>query len=176
MLKYREDKDINFVVVVQLCPTLCDPMDLVHQAPLSSTISWSLLKFMSIELVMLSNHVILCHHLLLLSSIVPSIRVFSNESALHIQWPKYWGFSINNSPLSEYLGLISFRNFGLPGWLSGKKNSTCQWRRCRFDLWIGKLPWRKKWQPIPVFLPGKSHGQKSLEGYNQQGCKNLNMT
>ena len=65
----------------------------VHQAPLSCTISWSLLKFMSIELVMLSNHVILCHPPLLLPSVFPSIRVFSNESALNIQWPKYWSFA-----------------------------------------------------------------------------------
>ena len=69
--------------------------------------SQSLCKFMSIELVMLSNHLILCHLLLFLSSIFPSIRVFSNESALHIRWPKYWSFNI--SPSSEYSGLISFR-------------------------------------------------------------------
>ena len=152
------------------------PRTAACQASLSSTVSQSLLRVVSIEPVMLCKHLTFCCPLLLLHSVFPSIGDFSSESALHIQWPKYWGFSINNSPLSEYLGLISFRNFGLPGWLSGKKNSTCQWRRCRFDLWIGKLPWRKKWQPIPVFLPGKSHGQKSLEGYNQQGCKNLNTT
>ena len=76
-----------------------------HQASLSLIISWSLPKFMSIESVMLSNHPILCHPLFLLPSIFPSIRVFSNESALHIKWPKYWSFSI--SPSSEYLGLVS---------------------------------------------------------------------
>ena len=64
---------------------------------------------MSIELVMTSNHLILCHSLLLLSSIFPSIRVFSNESALHIRWPKYWSFSFNNSPSNEHSGLISSR-------------------------------------------------------------------
>ena len=73
------------------------------------TNSQSLLKLMSIELVMPSNHLILCHPLLLLPSIFPSIRVFSNESALHIRWPKYWSFSFSISPSCEYSGLISFR-------------------------------------------------------------------
>ena len=79
------------------------------QASLSFTISWSLLKFMSIELVMLSNHFIICHPILLLLSIFPSIRVFSNESVIHIRWPKYWSFSLSISPFNEYSGLISFR-------------------------------------------------------------------
>ena len=79
------------------------------QASLSFTISWSLLKLMSFELVIPSNHLILCCPLLLLPSIFPSIRVFSNESALHIRWPKYWSFSFSISPPSEYSGLISFR-------------------------------------------------------------------
>ena len=78
-------------------------------ASLSITNSWSLLKFMSIESVMPSNHLILCHPLLLLPSILPSIRVFSNESALCIRWPKYWSFSFSISPSKEYSGLISFR-------------------------------------------------------------------
>ena len=73
------------------------------------TISWSFLKFMSIELAMLSKHLILCCPLLLLPSIFPSIRVFSNESALLIRWPKYWSFSFSNSPSNEYSGLISFK-------------------------------------------------------------------
>ena len=77
------------------------------QAPLSFTVSWSFLQFMSIESVMVSNCLILCHPLLLLPSIFPSIRVFSSESALYIRWPKYWSFSI--SPSDEYSGLISFR-------------------------------------------------------------------
>ena len=77
------------------------------QASLSFTIPWNLLKLMSIELVTPSNHLIFCCPLLLLSSIFPSIRVFSNESALHIKWPKYWSFSI--SPSNEYSGMISFR-------------------------------------------------------------------
>ena len=83
------------------------PWTAARQASLFSTISWSLLKLMSIESVMLSNHLILCHPLLLLPSIFTSIRVFSNESALRIRWPKYWTFSF--SPSNEYSGLISFR-------------------------------------------------------------------
>ena len=79
------------------------------QASLSITNSWSLLKLMAIVSVMSSNHLILCHPLLLLASIFPSIRVFSNEVVLHIRWPKYWSFSFNISPSNEYLGLISFR-------------------------------------------------------------------
>ena len=84
-------------------------MDCITPGSSVSTGSWSLLKFMSIKLVMLSNHLILCHPLLLLPSVFPSIRVFSNESALHIKWPKYWSFSFSISPSHEYSGLISFR-------------------------------------------------------------------
>ena len=80
-----------------------------HQASLSITNYWSLFKLLSIELVMPSNHLILCHPLLLLPSIFPSIRVFSNESVLHVRWPKYWSFSFSNSLSNEYSGLISFR-------------------------------------------------------------------
>ena len=87
---------------------LATPGTAAHQTFLSITNSQSLLRLMSIELVMPSNHVILCHPLLLLLSIFPSIRVFSNESAL-TRWPKYWSFSFNISPSSEYTGLISFR-------------------------------------------------------------------
>ena len=83
------------------------PWTVASQASLSFTISQSLLKFMSIEPVVPSNHLTLCHPLLLLSSIFPSIRVFLNGSALHIKWPKYWSFSI--SPSNEHPGLISFR-------------------------------------------------------------------
>ena len=81
---------------------------LALQAPLSSTISWSLFRLMSIESVMLSNRLVLCHPLLL-PSIFPSIRVFSNESVLCFRWPKYWSFSFIISPSNEYSGLISFR-------------------------------------------------------------------
>ena len=84
-------------------------MTTAHQVSLSTTNSQSLLKLMSIEVVMPSNHLILCHPLHLLPSIFPSIRVFSNELALPIRWPKYWSFSFSISPSSEYLGLISFR-------------------------------------------------------------------
>ena len=80
-----------------------------RQASLSITNSRSLLKLMSIASVMPCNHLILCHPLLLLPSILPSIRVFSNESILHIRWPKYWSFSFSISPSNEYSGLISFR-------------------------------------------------------------------
>ena len=85
------------------------PWTAARQASLSITNSWSLLKLISTELVMPSNHLILYHPLLLLPSIFPSIRVFSNESALLIRWPKYWSFSFNISPSKEYSGLISFR-------------------------------------------------------------------
>ena len=79
------------------------------QASLFITNAWSLLKLMSIKSVMSSNHLILCHPLLLLRSIFPSIRIFSNESVLHLRWPKYWSFSFSVSPSNEYSGLISFR-------------------------------------------------------------------
>jgi len=89
------------------------PWIAAHQASLSITNYQSLPQSMSIKSVMPSNHVILCHPLLLLPSIFPSIRVFPNESALHIRWPKYWSFSFNISPSNEHPGLISFRM----GWL-----------------------------------------------------------
>ena len=85
------------------------PWTVVLQASLSFTIPRSLLKLMCTESVMLSNHLILCHPLLFLPSIFPTIRAFSNESALHIRWPKYWSFSFNISPSNEHSGLISFR-------------------------------------------------------------------
>ena len=85
------------------------PWTAAHQASWSFTISQSLLKLMSVESVMPSNHLILCRPLLLLPSIFPSIRVFSNESALCISWPKYWSFNFNISPSNEHPGLISFR-------------------------------------------------------------------
>ena len=81
----------------------------VRRASLSVTNSWSLLKLMSIESVMQSNHLILCHPLLLLPSVFPSIRAFSNKSVLHIRWSKYWSFSFSISPSNEYSGFISFR-------------------------------------------------------------------
>ena len=98
------------------------PWTTAHQASLSFTISWSLLKLMSIESAIPSNHLILYCPLLLLPSIFPSIKVFSSESTLHIRWPKYWSFSFSISPSSEYSGLNSFRmdwfHFAVQGALS----------------------------------------------------------
>ena len=98
-----------FSSVAQSCPTLCDPMNLSrpglpvhHQLP-------EFTQLMSIESVMPSSHLTLCHPLLLLPPTPPSIRVFSNESTLHMRWPKYWRFSFSISPSSEHPGLISFR-------------------------------------------------------------------
>ena len=101
--------ECSLCIVVQLCPTLCNPVYCSMPGFLSFTISKSLLKLMSIESVMPSNHLILCHPLLLPPSIFPNIRVFSNESVLCIRWPEYWGFSFSISASNEYSGLISFR-------------------------------------------------------------------
>ena len=99
---------IQFSSVSQLCRILCNPMN--RSTPgLPVTNSQSSLKLMSIELVMPSNHLILCRPLLLLPPIPPSIRVFSHESTLHMRWPRYWSFSFNISPSNEHPGLISFR-------------------------------------------------------------------
>ena len=100
------------VVVVQslsLVPLFATPWTAAHQIPLSSTISWSLLRFMSVESVMLSNHLILCLPLLLWPSVFPSIRGVSSELALCFWWPKYWICSLSSSPSNEYLALTSFR-------------------------------------------------------------------
>ena len=99
-------------ILIQLLsrvPIFATPWTAACQASLSFTISQNLLKLTSIESVMPSNHLILCRPLLLLPSTFPSIRVFSNESALHIRWPKTWSFSFSISPSSEYSGLVSFR-------------------------------------------------------------------
>ena len=106
-LKEPRLSSVQFSSVAQSCMILCDPTDCSRPASLSFTISQSLLKLMSIELVMASNHLILCCPLLLLLSVFPSIKGFSNESALPTGWPKYWSFKIN--PSNEYSGLISFR-------------------------------------------------------------------
>ena len=100
---------VQFSSVAQSCLTPCKPWTAACQASLSNTNFWSPPKLMSIESVMLSNHLILCRPLLLLPSIFPSIRVFSNESALCIRWPEYWSFSFNIRPSNEHPGLISFR-------------------------------------------------------------------
>ena len=96
----------QFSSVAQSCPT---PWTVARQSSLSITNSRSLLKLVSIELVMSPNRLILCHPLLLLPSLFPKIRVFSNESVLHIRWPTYWSFSFSISPSNEYSGLLSFR-------------------------------------------------------------------
>ena len=97
---------VHLLSCVWLCET---PWTAAHQASLSITHSQSLLKLMSIESVMPSNHPILCYPLLLLPSVFPSIRVFASESVLCIRWPKYWSFSFSISPSNEYSGMISFR-------------------------------------------------------------------
>ena len=110
-----EHLNINFFSSVQFSRVwlFATPWTTACQDSLSITNSWSLPKLMSIELVMPSNHLILRHPLLLLSSIFPSIAVFSNESALHIRWPKYWSFSFIISPSNEHSELISFRMYWL---------------------------------------------------------------
>ena len=129
---------IVIVVIVRSLSSIqlfVTPWTAARQASLSFTVSWSLLKFVSIESVMPSNHLILCHPLLFLLSIFPSIRVFSNESALHIRWPKYWSFSFSISPSNEYSGLISFRIDWfdlLAGWHMEKPGQTI-WPTQKFD-------------------------------------------
>ena len=106
----QQNSDSSFCcLLAQSCLLLATPWTAVRQSSLSFTMSWSLLKLVSIESVMPSNHLILCCPLLPLLSIFPSIRVLSKESVLHIRWPKYWSLSFSISPFNEYLGLISFR-------------------------------------------------------------------
>ena len=102
-------RSVQFSSVTQSCPTLCDPVDYSTPVSLSFTNFRSVLKLMSIEWVMPSNHLILCRPLLLPASIFPSIRVFSNESVFRTRWPKDWSFSFGIGPSNEYSGLISFR-------------------------------------------------------------------
>jgi len=133
---------------------------------------------MSIKLVMPSNHLILCHTLLLLPSIFPSIRVFSNESVLHIRWPKYWSFSFSMSPSNEYSGLISFRM----DWLDllavqGTLKSLLQYHSSEASiLQRSAFFWRRRWHHTPVLLPGKSHGQRSLAGCSPWGHQDSDTT
>ena len=119
------------------------PQSVARQASLSNTNSRSLLKLMFIELAMPSNHLILCRPLFLLPSIFPSVRVFSNESALCIRWPKYWSFSFNISPSNEHSGLISFRM----NWLDlravqGTLKSLLQRHSSKASIW-GWFKWAK---------------------------------
>ena len=122
MRKPTHQEIFQFSSVAQSCPTLCE--------------SRSLSKFMSIESVMPSNHLILCHPLLLLPSIFPSISIFSNESVLHIKWPKYWSFSFNISPSKEHPGLISFRMDWLDLLAETKLHSSYSRNKRKFHL-----PW-----------------------------------
>ena len=106
----KDDRAISSAQSLSRVQLFATPRTATGQASLSTTnYSWSLLKLMSIESVMSSNHLILCHPLLLLPSIFPSIKVFSNESVLRIRWPKYWSFSFSICPSNGYSGLISFR-------------------------------------------------------------------
>ena len=116
----------QFSSVAQSYLTLSDPWTAAHQASLSITNSQSLLKFVSIESVMPSNHLILCRPLLFLPLIVLGIRVFTSESVLHISYPEYWSFSFSISPSSEYSGLISFWTDGLISLLSEGLSSLLQ--------------------------------------------------
>ena len=148
--------DFNFVVkvaweklqcccsVAQSCLTLSNSTDCSMSGfPVSSTISWSLLKLKSIELVMPSNHLVLCRPLLLLPSVFLSIRVFSNQSALRIRWPKYWSFSFSISPFNEYSGWFPLGLTGLISWqckgLSRVFHNTTvqkhQFFSAQFSLW-----------------------------------------
>ena len=102
-------QSVQSVQLLSCVRLFATPWTAAHQASLSITNSWSLLKLMSIESMMPSNHLILCRLLLVAPSLFPSIRVFSNESVLRVRWPKYWSFSFNISPSNEYSGLISFR-------------------------------------------------------------------
>ena len=129
-------------LIAKSCPTLCNPWTAAYKASLSFTISWSLLKLMSIELVMLSNHLFLCHPLLLLPLVLPRFRVFSSESALLIRWPKYWNISFRSVlpmniqgwfPLG-LPGLISFQSKGL----SRVFSSTTIWKHQFFGA---QLSW-----------------------------------
>ena len=115
------------------------PWIAAHQASLSITNSQSLLKLRSIESVMPCSHLILCHPLLLLLSIFPSIRVFSKESALHTRWPKYWSFSFNISPSSEHPGLVPFRVGALRS--SGEAMSGPKVIFCVLRLGLGQPTW-----------------------------------
>ena len=110
------------------------PWTATHQTSLSFTISQSLLKLISTELMMPSNHFILCCPILLLPSVFSSIQVFSNESALYIRWPKYWSFSFSISPLSEYSGLISFRIAWLDLAVQGTLKSVFQYHTLKASI------------------------------------------
>ena len=152
------------------------PWTVAGQASLSITNSRSLLKLMSIELVMPSNHLILCHPLLHPPSIFPTIKVFANESVLGIRWPKYWTFIFSIGPFNKHSGLISFRM----DWLdlfAVQGVAESQTRPSDFLLSLSTfMHWRRKWQPTPVILPGESQGWGSLVGCRLWGHTELDTT
>ena len=148
---------LTFVIVQSLsCVLFVTPWTAAHQASVSFTISWSLLKLMSVESVMPSNHLILCHPLLLLPSIFPSIKVFSSESALRIRWPNYWSFSLSISPSMniqgwsplEWTGWISLQFKGLSRVFSSTTIWNCQlfgaqpvlWSTSHVHTWLLEKP------------------------------------
>ena len=131
-----------------------------HQASLSITNSWSLLKIMSIELVMPSNHLILCCPLLLLPSTIPSIRVFSNELALHIRWPKYWSFSFSIIKLKIKNPIANAGDGRDVGLIPAQ----------------GRSPGPGQGNPLQYFCLENSHGQRRLAGYTPWDSKESDMT
>ena len=152
---------IQFSPVAQSCPTLCNPMDYSTPASLSSVIYRSLLKFMSIESVMPSNHLVLCCPLLLLPPIPPSIRVFSNVSTLRLRWPKYWSFSFSIIPSKEIPGLISFRM----DWLDilavqGTLKSLLQHHRSK-----ASILWRSAFFTVQLSHPHMTTGKTVLNWF-----------
>ena len=130
-LKTRSHSSVQSLSLVQLCT----PWTAARQASLSITSSQSLIKLLSIESVMPSNHLILCRPLLLVPLIVPSIRVFSRESALHIRWPKYWSLSFNISPFNEHPGLTSLQFKGLSRVFSNTTVQKHQFFGTQLSLW-----------------------------------------
>ena len=149
--------------LAQPCPTLCDPMNHSMPASLSVTNSRSPPKPMSIESVMPSNHLILCHPLLLLPPIPPSIWVFSNESAFRMRWPKYWSFSFSIIPSKELFRLHLFSWASLMTQMVKNLSASNTGDGCSIPG-SGRSP--GEWLPIPVFLAGEFHGERSLVGYS----------
>ena len=162
------------------------PWTAAQHTSLSITNTRSLLKLMSIESVMPSSHIILCHPLLPLPSIIPSIRVFSNESVLHIRWPKYWSLSYSIIPSNEYSGLLSFRMdwldlLAVQGTLKSllqhhSSKASILWCSAFFIVQLSHPYWRRHWHPTPVFLPGESQGWGSLVGCYLWGRTELDVT
>ena len=180
-------ESLHFSSVVLSCLTFCDPTDCSTPGLPSITSSRSLLKLMSIESVMSSNPLILCRPLLLPPSILPSTRVFSNESAFHIRWPKYWSFNFSINPSNECSGLISCRiewldllavQGTLKSLLQHHSSKASILRRSAFFTVQLSHPYMTtgKWQPTPVFLPGESHGLRSLVGYSPWGHQESDTT